>query len=269
MKYQLATSLLATCIAATAAETASNVNAATSLENGAPSQRRVLSISDITDAKPNFNARRLLQRFKARKQRAYNPEQSVVGAPDTGILNNNLPRFLQDYEYYCPRDTCPSELCDCADEGGALEDCTSQLQSVCLAGKLGDCVYEGYVPVYQAVYCPFVSCLGEGFRENQCDCAFYDLYCSRLTGDECKSIIPTASDGVDKKPFFGCDETELASVCDQAKSCKTAGDLQGLPDLGTWVGSGMVGMKNSSEKVGSVAAGVALASTMVWGLMNA
>jgi hypothetical protein len=136
-------------------------------------------------------------------------------------------------------------------------------------GKLGDCVYEGYIAVYQTVYCPFVSCLGEGFRQNQCDCAFYDLYCARLNGEECREVVPSNTDGgSDKKPFFGCDEEELKNVCDQAKACKDSGDLNGLPDLGQWVGTSTVGIKgnSASRACTGIITGVTLLSSAFWAL---
>ncbi|KAL3791528.1 hypothetical protein ACHAWO_009735 [Cyclotella atomus] len=249
MKIQLASSLLATPLLPTSA-LSSSVDLATSSSNTAPTTTK---------------AHRLLQRFKDKHASRQLQSQSS----DLGILSDT-PRFLEDnYSYYCPRDTCPTELCDCADQGGSLEDCTTELQNVCVQGKLGDCVYEGYIAVYQTVYCPFVSCLGEGFRQNQCDCAFYDLYCSRLEGEECMNVVPDADGGSDKKPFFGCDETELATVCDQAKACKASGDLNGLPDLGTWAGTGTVGLKSNGgvgRVTGVVAAGAVVLSSLFWGL---
>ena len=91
-----------------------------------------------------------------------NKFDNSVSDSDIGILarsNGNTPRFLQenDYDYYCPRETCPTELCDCADGGGSLEDCVDQLQAVCREGKLDQCVFKGYVEMYQDVYCPFAS----------------------------------------------------------------------------------------------------------------
>jgi len=222
----------------------------------------------------NNKHRRLLQKFKKRKQRAHNPENqpaSLSGRSDVGILSNSdTPRFLEeaaDYDYYCPRDTCPTELCDCADSGGSLEDCTEELQHVCSTGKLGDCVFSEYLQVYQEVYCPFVSCVGEGFHENQCDCAFYELYCGRLEGAECTSFVK--AEGPDKKPFFGCDETELAGICDEAKSCKAKGDLQGLPLLGTWQGTVTTGIKSKSsgEKMGAGAVAAVAVFSVIWQLM--
>jgi len=246
MKIQLATSLLATPLLPTTALSSS------------------VALSSNTETAPKTKAHRLLQRFKDKHNASRHLQQS-----DVGILSDT-PRFLEDeYEYYCPRDTCPDELCNCADQGGSLEDCTTELQNVCIHGNLADCVYEGYIAVYQTVYCPFVSCLGEGFRQNQCDCAFYELYCDRLNGEECKNVVPDTDGGSDKKPFFGCDETELRSVCDQAKVCKDSGDLNGLPDLGTWVGTGTVGLKSGGGKMMTgVVAGVTLVSSLFW-VMNA
>lgn len=207
-------------------------------------------------SKEGGKARRLLQRFKKRQQRFEQAQSEQSAATmDVGLLANDKPRFLQetDYEYFCPRETCPKELCDCAESGGALEDCTTELQNVCRTGNLGDCVFKEYVAVYESVYCPFVGCVSGGFRENQCDCAFYDLYCDRLHSDECLTFLGTVeSDSPDKKPFFGCDENELQNVCDQAKSCKNKGDLQGLP-MGTWKGAGVAGLPNSSEKARTAA----------------
>jgi hypothetical protein len=254
MKIQIASTLLAT--AAIPELTVAHTAALSSPTNNNP-------------AAPG-KAHRLLQRFKDKHQRR--TQAHHTGAVDVGILSSSKiePRFLEDvYEYYCPRDTCPSELCDCADQGGSLEDCTSELQNVCVQGKLSDCVYEGYIAVYETVYCPFVNCLGDGFRQNQCDCAFYDLYCSRLNGEECRNVVPDTDGGSDKKPFFGCDETELATVCDQAKACKDSGDLEGLPDLGTWVGTTTAGIKSGSGSTSwsaGVVAGVALFSSAFWAL---
>jgi len=269
MNFQLAISLLAGCAAQAVADVPAAI--ATAVEESSAD----LMESKITNSRPKNNkARRLLQKFKKRKERAYNANTQEGGAVDLGIFSKreNAPRFLQDdYDYYCPHDTCPTELCDCADAGGSLEDCTTELQSVCAAGKLGDCVFEEYVQVYQEVYCPFVSCVGEGFRENQCDCAFYELYCERLHGGECEEVlgVAVASDEPDKKPFFGCDETEMANVCEQAKSCKEKGDLQGLPDLGSWKGSVMTGIRNDSSKLGgrTLVAGAAMLSTL-WLMVN-
>ncbi|KAL9183529.1 hypothetical protein ACHAXT_004385 [Thalassiosira profunda] len=218
-------------------------------------------------------AHRLLQKFKNRRARAFQTEaegRSAAEENDVGILAKGGERRLADYDYYCPRDTCPSALCDCADSGGSLEDCTEELKSVCAAGRLGDCVFRDYVQVYEEVYCPFVACTEEGFRENQCDCAFYELYCERLNSNECSTVIHATSDEADKKPFFGCDETELKNVCGEATACKSRGDLQGLPDLGTWQGSVMTGIKNVGERaVGrSVAAGVAVLSAL-WLMVHA
>lgn len=253
MKIEIASTLLATSILP---QTIAHTNALSSASNTSPNS--------------HGKAHRLLQRFKDKYQRR--TQHVHTGAVDVGILGSSKhePRFLEDvYEYYCPRDTCPSELCDCADKGGSLEDCTNELQNVCIQGKLSDCVYEGYIAVYETVYCPFVNCLGEGFRQNQCDCAFYDLYCSRLNGEECKNVVPDPDGGSDKKPFFGCDETELSKVCDQAKVCKDSGDLNGLPDLGNWVGSNTVGIAKATSGSSALPAGVmavTLLSSMCWAL---
>lgn len=219
----------------------------------------------------NNKQHRLLQKFKKRKQRIYKSEnqpESPSDRSDVGILTkSNAPRFLQEeeYDYYCPRETCPTELCDCADSGGSLEECTEQLQSVCNEGKLGNCVFSDYIQVYREVYCPFVSCVGEGFHENQCDCAFYELYCGRLKSEECTPFIQTDED---KKPFFGCDKRELEGICDEARSCKAKGDLQGLPELGTWQGTVTTGIKKSSgERIGAKVAAVAMFLSLIWHIM--
>jgi len=225
-----------------------------------------------TNNNNSSKGRRLLQKFKKKREARYNAKfHDKAGESDVGILNKATPpRFLQDtdYEYYCPRDTCPTALCDCADGGGSLEDCTPQLQDVCRQGKLGDCVFKDYVAVYEEVYCPFAFCQNTGHREDQCDCAFYKLYCDRLQGEECTDVLDADSTDPDKKPFFGCDEEELAAVCDEADACKKRGDLQGL-DLGTWQGSVMTGLPNSSDKLGggSVVMGVA-ALSMMWLMVN-
>lgn len=271
MHFQVATSLLAGCVAQAVADSPASIvnNAAVS----SPITKDLLS----TPTTNNNKAHRLLKKFKERKQRAFNVENQRDGGSveaDVGVLSTkNTPRFLQenDYDYYCPRDTCPDELCDCAEKGGSLEECTSELQSVCHDGKLSDCVFADYVKVYEEVYCPFVSCVGDGFRENQCDCAFYELYCNRLHSEECTPFLQNAnSNDPDKKPFFGCDETELANVCAEATSCKGRGDLQGLPELGTWKNSVRTKLPNSGERIGgaSVFAGATILS-MLWLMMNA
>jgi len=268
MHFQIAASVLVGCVAVQAvadAPAATKISNAASISSSVPLSREL-----------NNRPRRLLQRLKKRRDAATftrrNQNQSGEGF-DVGILAKSAPRFLQDsyYEYYCPRDTCPTELCDCADSGGSLEDCTSELQSVCRAGKLGDCVYAAYVKVYEDVYCPFVSCVDQGFREDQCDCAFYELYCSRLKSEECSELLNDADpDDPDKKPFFGCDETSVAEVCDTATACKNKGDLQGL-DLGTWNGAVTTGTmeKNAGNEFGvrGVLTGLSLLS-VVWLLIN-
>jgi len=267
MHFQTASSIIVGCVAVQAFA-----------DDPAPTGDAILAaisspIAHIPER--NNRPRRLLQRLKKRKDAATftrrNRNQNGGKESDVGILAKSGPRFLQDsdYDYYCPQDTCPAELCDCANSGGSLEDCTSQLQSVCRSGKLGDCVYAAYVKVYEEVYCPFVSCVDQGFREDQCDCAFYELYCSRLKSEDCKDILNVDTDDADNKPFFGCDETSVATVCDTATACKNKGDLQGL-DLGTWKGAVATGiMSNSGDKfgVGSVFAGVSLLS-VIWILMN-
>ena len=194
--------------------------------------------------------RRFLQKIKRRNQIFGNGVSSSSnnkqnGMPDVGILSrsrsSDTPRFLQGDDdgvtFFCPRTTCPSALCDCAEDGGSLEQCSTELQSVCLNGKLADCVFSDYVQVYQSVYCPFTFCLNDGFQENQCDCAFYDLYCAQIQEDKAKcDELLNADAGTDEKmPFFGCDETTLVEICDQSKSCREQGDLNGLP-LGEWKG---------------------------------
>jgi len=269
MHFQFATSIIAACSVQAFAHDDPAAIASAAFD---PSSRTE-DLAAPTNGKTNNKKHRMLQKFKKRKQRALK-EAGEQPKADVGALSGNsvTPRFMQedDYEYYCPRDSCPAELCDCAEAGNSLEDCTGELQSVCRAGKLGDCVFEDYVKVYEEVYCPFVSCVGEGFRESQCDCAFYDLYCARLVGTECKDVLNVESDDPDKKPFFGCDETELASVCNEAKSCKDKGELQGLPELGTWAGSVTTGIRNTGEKSGggSTVVGVTLLS-MIWLMMNA
>ena len=229
-----------------------------------PTNNNEASTTTINNHKP----RRLLQRMKKRREAHFtgfanndnNKFENSGSDSDIGILGR-APRFLQenDYDYYCPRDTCPTELCDCADSGGSLEDCVDQLQAVCRAGKLDQCVFKDYVEVYQEVYCPFASCAASGHRENQCDCAFYTLYCDKL--QNCKSDDP------DKKPFFGCDEAELADMCEEAKACTDRGDLQGL-DLGEWTGAGSIGLPNGGDKLGggSVVFGVTFLS-MLWAMI--
>lgn len=236
MHSNLATSIIVGCVARAFADTPKS---STSFNNAA-------SANFLSKPKDNTNKkRRLLQKFKKRMERVYNADgnqfQSNTIKTDIGILADSTPRrFLQEdaqYDYYCPRDTCPTELCDCAETGGSLEDCTAELQSVCKAGRLADCVFQDYIQVYQKVYCPFVSCVDGGFRDNQCDCAFYELYCNRLMSDECSGgVTGISANDPDKTLFFGCDAEQVANVCDQAKTCKARGDLQGL-DLGTWEGS--------------------------------
>mmetsp|Transcript_1145 Transcript_1145/g.2006 ORF Transcript_1145/g.2006 Transcript_1145/m.2006 type:complete len:271 (-) Transcript_1145:246-1058(-) len=270
MQVQIAASVLSGCIIQSVAN--APVAVAEEVVASSPKTRDLLStpLNDINNQKQ----RRLLQKFKQRKQRMHQKQRGrESGEADVGVLasKRDIPRFLEedDYDYFCPRDTCPEELCDCADSGGSLEECTDELANVCRAGRLGDCVFKDYVQVYEEVYCPFVSCVGEGFRENQCDCAFYELYCNRLEGEECTPYIQ--SDGADKKPFFGCDETELAGVCEEAHACKDRGDLQGLPELGTWTGSVMTGIrKNSGERVGGgLVAAVVTSLSMLWLMTNA
>lgn len=207
----------------------SNVNSPTTTNDSAPMKRR------------------LLQKIKKRNQLFGNNASSSSkqsGMPDVGILSHrssDTPRFLEGetddgVDFFCPRTTCPSALCDCAESGGSLEKCSTELQSVCLNGQLGDCVFRDYVEVYQSVYCPFTFCLNDGFLENQCDCAFYDLYCAQIQEDKVKcDLLNADADADEKMPFFGCDETDLAAVCDQSKSCKEKGDLNGLP-IGEWKG---------------------------------
>jgi hypothetical protein len=268
MIFKPATPLLAGCVVGASAD----VNAAASVDVAAASSQKFTEdlIPDATIESERPRAHRLLQKFKNRRRLAAQNESGGTEM-DLGILSktSDTPRFLQDdYDYYCPRETCPSELCDCADSGGSLEDCTSQLQNVCRAGRLGDCVFKDYVQVYEEVYCPFVACTVEGFRENQCDCAFYELYCERLNSNDCATVIHATSDEADKKPFFGCDETELKNVCAEAHTCKDRGDLQGLPDLGTWKGSVTTGIRSSGERAGgSIMVGVTLMS-MFWLMVN-
>lgn len=267
MFFQFASSLLSGSVAEAVAVTPAAV-----VNNAVVSS---LKTKDLFSAPTNDSGsnkqHRLLKKFKKRRERA-NQRSGGSTEADVGVLSSkNTPRFLSenDYDYYCPRETCPAELCDCADAGGSLEDCTTELQHVCHDGKLSSCVFKEYVEVYEEVYCPFVNCVGEGFRENQCDCAFYELYCNRLESDECTPFIQT-SDEPDKKPFFGCDETELANVCNEAKSCKGRGDLQGLPELGTWKGSVQTGIKsNSGERAGGakVIMGMTMLS-MLWLVVN-
>lgn len=232
-----------------------------------------LQAQDLLSVPTNNNKqRRLLQKFKKRKQRAFNPDNQPVSLSDrsdVGILSkSDTPRFLQedDIDYYCPRETCPEELCNCAESGGSLEECTDELRSVCQGGQLGDCVFSSYLQVYQDVYCPFVSCVGEGFHENQCDCAFYELYCNRLEGEECTPFLQEADPSEpDKKPFFGCDKTELDGICNEATTCKAKGDLQGLPQLGTWQGTVTTGIKKSSgEKMGASVVAVVTLFSVIW-----
>lgn len=269
MIFNFATSIVAAgCVVQAAADAPASIESAVAAS--APSKEGDL-LSSPTNNDHGRSAHRLLRRFKSRRKLAFRSERGEADGADLGALSSgsDVPRFLQnDYDYYCPRETCPTELCDCADEGGSLEDCTEELQNVCRAGQLSACVFEGYVQVYEEVYCPFVACTQEGFREAQCDCAFYDLYCARLNSDECNAVLQVGSDEEDKKPFFGCDETELREVCDQAHSCKARGDLQGLPDLGTWKGSVTTGIRSPAERVRQAsAAGVALMS-MLWFMMN-
>mmetsp|Transcript_25210 Transcript_25210/g.45386 ORF Transcript_25210/g.45386 Transcript_25210/m.45386 type:complete len:272 (-) Transcript_25210:202-1017(-) len=270
MLFHLTTSLLAGCAIQAAADAPAAIT-----NNGAVSSPKTRDLLSTPTTDNNSNKKhRLLQKFKKRKQRELqNQRGGESDQADVGILSSksDIPRFLQnDYDYYCPRESCPAELCNCADSGGSLEDCTDELQMVCRTGQLDKCVFSDYVQVYEEVYCPFVACVGEGFRENQCDCAFYELYCNRLEGAECVPFLQTSEDP-DRKPFFGCDETELANVCSEATSCKGRGDLQGLPELGTWQGSVQTGIKvkSSGERVGgaSVVAGVTLLS-MLWLMVN-
>lgn len=315
MRFQVASTLIATFIVGAAAKTEAEIFASSTPKIAATGPKRNQKLNNAPRSKLNLaeileqktvqavaldkptetkkpTKRRLLHTLQKRKEKAYQrhlmklnaAQSSASSQPDVGILSSSqstIPRFLADYDYYCPEDTCPKELCDCANAGGSLEDCSTELQSVCAAGRLEDCVFEEYVPVYQEVYCPWTMCLDDGFMVNQCDCAFYEMYCNRLNGEECEDIIKHAaeSDEEDKKPFFGCDESELKDVCDQAKVCKERGDLNGLPDLGSWQGTAVVGIqkavKSGSERQfgiglrgGGVLAGVTMLS-FLWSVMNA
>ncbi|KAL7464374.1 hypothetical protein ACHAXS_004707 [Conticribra weissflogii] len=315
MRFQVASTLIATCIVGAAAKTEAEIFASSTPKIAATGPKRNQKLNNAPRSKLNLaeileqktvqavaldkptekkkpTKRRLLHTLQKRKEKAYQrhlmklnaAQSSASSQPDVGILSSSqstIPRFLADYDYYCPEDTCPKELCDCANAGGSLEDCSTELQNVCAAGRLEDCVFEEYVPVYQEVYCPWTMCLDDGFMVNQCDCAFYEMYCNRLNGEECEDIIKHAaeSDEEDKKPFFGCDESELKDVCDQAKVCKERGDLNGLPDLGSWQGTAVVGIqkavKSGSERQfgiglrgGGVLAGVTMLS-FLWSVMNA
>ena len=79
------------------------------------------------------------------------------------------------------------------------------------------------------------------------------------------NVVPDADGGADKKPFFGCDETEMQTVCDQAKVCKDNGDLNGLPELGQWVGINKNG--GGTRSLGAVA-GITFLSSIIWVLNN-
>jgi hypothetical protein len=213
---------------------------------------------------------RLLQKFKKRKQLLGKNDASssnAAGMPDVGILSKSgtPPRFLQEsdqVQFFCPRDTCTQDLCDCAEEGGSLERCSKELKEVCINGMLDQCVFGDYVEVYRNVYCLFTFCLDDKFPESKCDCAFYDMYCAQIQEDKakCDDLLNADAGADEKMPFFGCDENELASVCDQAKSCKDSGDLNGLP-LGEWKGmaykmNGAGGRISSSGAVFGAALGL-------------
>lgn len=64
-------------------------------------------------------------------------------------------------------------------------------------------------------------------------------------------VVPDTDGGTDKKPFFGCDEEELKKVCAQASACKIDGDLEGLPDLGTWIATVGAGTRSGASRVWS------------------
>lgn len=224
MRFQSSVSVVAVPLALGAAASADTIGA---LDNAVSASLHINSPSKII----NDNAtpkRRLLQRFQKRKQYR-NKQIDGPAVPDVGILStkSKYPRFLQSTStatgtteedlFYCPRSSCPEPLCDCADEGGSIELCSSELQSVCLNGQLGDCVFNGFLEIYKTIYCPLTFCLNDGFDESKCDCAFYEMYCSHI------------SSGNEDCELFGCDETSLATSCEQAKSCKESGDLNDLP----------------------------------------
>jgi hypothetical protein len=267
MRFQSSVAVAAPLALATgAAVSAESIGA---VDNAVSSSQMMNSLSTTNNENAPMT-RRLLQKYKKRKQLFGNNASSIsskrnnAGMPDVGILSksSDTPRFLDgvatdgdEATFFCPRTTCPQALCDCAENGGSLEMCSPELQSVCLNGQLADCVFSDYVEVYRNVYCAFTFCLNDGFLENQCDCAFYDMYCAQIQEDKdkCNLINADADADVENMPFFGCDETELATVCNQAKSCKDSGDLNGLP-LGEWKGmayrmNGAAGGKSSSGVV--------------------
>merc|ERR1712194_694033 len=134
------------------------------------------------------------------------------------------------------------------------------------SGPVGRLRLLGVSPGVRRRVLPLRVLCGRRLPRNQCDCAFYELYCNRLEGEECTPFLQEADPSEpDKKPFFGCDKRELDGICDEAKSCKAKGDLQGLPQLGTWQGSVTTGIKKSSgEKMGASFVAVVTLFSAIW-----
>lgn len=218
MHIQLAASLFVGCAVRAGAD--APIAAALKGDAAAFPSRSEDVAAPYSPAKGKKKGHRLLQQMKDRRAQHAKRTKYDRRGPDLGVLSSKKKRHLQeDYDFYCPRDTCPAELCDCADAGGSLMDCVSELRYVCRSGLLGDCVFMDYVGLYEDVYCPFLECVDGGSLDHECDCAFYELYCNRLNSKDCEDALsnlhaqheqsgdelePRVLSGhPDKKPFFG------------------------------------------------------------------
>ncbi len=90
---------------------------------------------------------------------------------------SETPRFLQDEKFACQAN-CPEDFCNCARNNYYGVQCAKEMNDVCVAGLLPECVPKDYVYYYEETYCKFASCITSERNYWDCECEAYRNYCN-------------------------------------------------------------------------------------------
>ena len=82
-----------------------------------------------------------------------------------------------DGPFVCPTN-CPKDFCDCAQDDGDASACAAELNAVCTAGLIAECVPDKYLDFYTQTYCPYAKCVAVYNKPlEECSCDYYRDYC--------------------------------------------------------------------------------------------
>jgi len=127
------------------------------------------------DRRPRDTSQVIESPIFRRRHRALEKKQPTLNTTVHHV--NQTPRFLQDEKFACQAN-CPEDFCNCARNNYYGAKCANEMNDVCVAGLLPECVPTDYVYYYEETYCKFASCIISERNYWDCECEAYRNYCN-------------------------------------------------------------------------------------------